>query len=75
MTDLEKLLKLIKDRPVSTEIRLYEKGMFEGDIVITINKTKSFFFDGKGRCTDFYLFGNADNLEEAFEELEKELAA
>ena len=70
MTDLEKLLKLIKDRPVSTEIRLYE-----GDIVITINKTKSFFFDGKGKCTDFYLFGNADNLEEAFEELEKELAA
>lgn len=31
MTDLEKLLKLIKERPVSTEIRLYEKGLFEGD--------------------------------------------
>lgn len=75
MTDLEKLLKLIKDRPVNAEIRLYEKGLFEGDIVITINKTKSFFFNGKGRCTDFYLFGNADNLKEAFEELEKELAA
>ena len=75
MTDLEKLLKLIKERPGNTEIRLYERGLFEGDIVITINKTKSFFFDGKGRCTDFYLFGNADNVEEAFEELEKELEA
>lgn len=79
MTDFERLMNFVKSSDeltrALTEIRLYDNGLFNGDIAVTIRRTNSFFFDTKGKCTDFYIFGTADNFEEAFRHLQREVKA